>query len=263
MAIVLEIKDLSYKDFSNINLTFKDKTYYSIIGSNNSGKTTLFRLISGIIPTTNHITCNNYELNRKEVNDYIVNLGIVNRFNKDSFIYKKVIDEMLFPLNNLGYSYNNGIERIKEILSLFNKNDLLNKYINELSTYDKQLLLIMISLLHKPKVLLLDSVLDIFERELRNEIISILNNLVNDGLTVINFTNSMEVAYLSDKIILLDNYKVIGKYKPSDIYKDDSIFTSHNLEIPFLTDLCIKLKMYNLVDKEYSNMKEMVDDIWP
>ena len=263
MAIVLEIKDLSYKDFSNINLTFKDKTYYSIIGSNNSGKTTLFKLISGIIPTSNHITCNDYNLNRNEVNDYIVNLGIVNRVNRDSFISKKVLDEMMFPLNNLGYSYNKSIMVINEILNLFNKTNYLDKYINELNDHEKQLLLIMISLLHKPKVLLLDSVLETFNIIDRLEIIKILNNLVKDGLTVINFTNSLEVAYLSDKIILLDNEKIVGEYKPSDIFNDDSIFTSRNIEIPFLLDLSIKLKMYNLVDREYTNMKEMVDDIWP
>ena len=37
----------------------------------------------------------------------------------------------------------------------------------------------------------------------------------------------------------------------------------NNLEIPFMVDLSIKLKMYNLIDKEYSSMKAMVDDLWP
>ena len=67
MAIVLEINNLSYKDFNNINLKFKDKTYYSVIGSNNSGKTTLFKLISGIIPSSNHICCNDIDLNKRSI----------------------------------------------------------------------------------------------------------------------------------------------------------------------------------------------------
>ena len=262
MAIVLEITDLEYKDFSNINLSFKDKTYYTIVGPNNSGKTTLFRLITGIIPTTNCISCNDTLLNRKEVNDYITNLGIVERVNRDSFITKRVIDEMMYPLTNLGYSKHYSLERINEVLELFNKKDILDKRINELNHYDQQLLLIMISLLHKPSVLLLDNVLCVFKKDYRLEIISILKRLVKDGLTIISFTN-LEEAYYSDKIILLDKYKVIGKYKPSDIYNNESIFTEHNLEIPFIVDLSLKLKMYNLIDKEYSNMKEMVDDIWP
>ena len=63
--------------------------------------------------------------------------------------------------------------------------------------------------------------------------------------------------------MIIDNKKIIGKYKPSDIYNNDNIFTDHNIELPFLVDLSLKLKMYNLINKEYSDMKEMVDDIWP
>lgn len=263
MVIVLKTNDLSYKDFSNINLSFKDKTYYSIIGPNNSGKSTLFKLISGIILTSNHISCNNIYLNKNNASKYIVNLGIVSRVNNNSFIFKKVIDEMMYPLTNLGYSHNKSITRIKEILELFNSHDLLNKSINELSVYDQELLLIMISLLHKPKVLLLDSVLELFKEDKRNDIIKVLNELVKEGMTIINFTNSLEVAYYSDKIILMDKYKIIGEYNPRDIFQHDQMFYEHNLEIPFLVDLAIKLKIYNLVDKEYFSMKEMVDDLWP
>ncbi len=263
MAIVLEINDLSYKDFSNINLSFRDKTYYSIIGSNNSGKTTLFRLISGIIPSNDCIYCRGIPLNKRNITKYITNFGIVERVNKNSFIFRRVIDEMKYPLNNLGYSNNKSLTRIKEVLELFNKDDWLDKDINELDYYDKELLLIMISLLHKPSVLLLDSVLELFPKSIYENINNVFKKLVNDGMTIINFTNSLEVAYDSDKIVLLDHNKILGKYLPKDIYNDDKLFYEHNLEIPFIVDLSIKLKMYDIVNKDYSNMKEMVDDIWP
>lgn len=263
MAIVLEINNLSYMKFSNINLSFSDHTYYSIIGSNKSGKTMLFKLISGLIPSNNSIACNSVNLDLNSISDYITNIGVVDRVNEKSFIYQKVIDEMLYPLHNLGFGRNNGLTRIKEVLSLFKSDGLLNKNINELDYYEKELLLIMIALLHEPSVLLLDSVLEIFPNDMKKRIIKVLRKLVKEGLTVINFTNSLEDAYNSDKIILLDNYEVIGEYTPKDIYNNDKLFYEHNLEIPFLVDLSIKLKMYNLVDKEYSKMEAMVDDIWP
>ena len=263
MAIVLEINDLSYEDFSNINLSFRDKTYYSIIGSNNSGKTTLFRLISGIIPSNDCVYCNNIPLNRKNINKYITNLGIVERVNKNSFTYRRIVDEMFYPLDNLGYSKNKSLTRIKEVLDSFNKIDWLDKDINELNYYDKELLLIMISLLHKPRVLLLDSVLEIFPKSTLDEINIIFKRLVNDGMTILNFTNSLDIAYESDKIVLIDHNKILGKYSPKDIYNDDKLFYEHNLEIPFIVDLSIKLKMYDIIKKDYSSMKEMVDDIWP
>ena len=263
MAKVLRIVDLSYKDFNIINLEFNNNAYCSIIGSNNCGKTTLFKLICGIIMSNNKVYCDNIPLNRENIYQYIVNLGIVERVNKKSFKYSNVIDEMIYPLHNLGLSKKYSIERIKEVLSLFKADDFINRSINSLNYYEKELLLIMIAILHKPKVLLLDSVLEVFPDNLKNKIIKTLKKLTNENMTIINFTCKLDEVYVSDKIILLDNFKIIGEYLPGDIYNNDKLFYEHHLEIPFITDLSIKLKMYNIIDKEYMNMKEMVDDIWP
>lgn len=261
MVKILQITNLSYKDFNKLNLSFEDRTLYSIVGANNSGKSTLFKLISGIIPTYDSICLNDISLNKKNVDKYIVNIGIVDRVNKNSFIYNSVIDEMMYPLRNLGYSKRKSLERINEVLDIFSCNDLIDKKINELSFYKKQLLLIMISLLHEPKVLLLDSVLQVFSRNKQEDIIKVLKKLIEEGLSVISFSNYL--TNYSDKIILIDKYKIIGEYEYGDIFNDDKVFYDHNIEIPFMTDLSIKLKMYNLVSKEYTSMKEMVDDIWP
>ncbi len=263
MGKKLEIMNLSYRDFNSINLSFNDKTYYSIIGSNNCGKTTLFKLISGIIPTNNTIYYNNVCLNNYNSYDCIINFGVVDRLNKNSFMYGLVLEEMIYPLHNLGYSKKKSIERIKEVLSLFQAIDYMEKNISTLNYYEKQLLLIMIAILHKPKVLLLDSVLEVFPFNMKKKIVCILRKLSNEEMIVINFTNCLEEAYESDKFILMDKYQIIGEYDKHDIYQNDKLFYEHNLEIPFLVDLNVKLKMYNLIDKEYMSMKEMVDDIWP
>ena len=260
---MLDIDNLSYRKFSEFTLSFDDKTYYSIIGSNNCGKTTLFKIISGIIPSNDTVSCDNVTLNENNAYEYITKIGVVNRVNGNSFVYKKVIDEMMYPLINLGYSKNRCLYRINEVLEMFNVTNYLDKYINELDYYDKELLLIMIAILHQPKVLLLDSVLELFSLEARKKIVDVFRKLIDSGMTIINFTNSLDVAYDSDKIIVLDDYKLLGEYLPNEIFNDDKFFYEHNLEIPFLVDLSIKLKMYNLVDKEYINMKAMVDDIWP
>lgn len=263
MVKVLEINNLSYKDFNDISLSFDSGTFYSIVGPNNSGKTTLFNLISSIIPTDNHIVLNNINLNKDNIDKYIINIGIVERVNNNSFIYTKVINEMIYPLVNLNYRKKEALARINEVLEMFSCNNFLDKKINELNYYEKQLLLIMIALLHKPKVLLLDSVLQVFPKGKQEEIIKIIKKLVKDGLTVISFTNYLQETSLTDKIILIDKFNILGEYSYSDIFSNDKDFYEHNLEIPFMTDLSIKLKMYNLVDKEYINMKEMVDDLWP
>ena len=262
MVKILEINNLSYKDFNNLNLSFKDRTFYSIIGPNNCGKTTLFKLIAGFIPTNDTISCDGVDLNGHSIREYIVNLGVVERVNKTSFIFKTVVDEMMYPLTNLEYSKKECLSRINDVLELFKEKSILDKKISQLDYYDKQLLLIMIAILHKPKVLLIDNVLETFPSIYKKKIYKVLKELLS-SMTIINFTSSLNDINYSDRIILMNDKKIVGEYYPSDIYKDDQLFYNNNLKIPFLTDLSVKLRMYNLIDKEYVDMKEMVDDLWP
>ena len=264
MEVILDINNLNYQEFANINISFDNGKYYAIVGNNNSGKTTLFRLISGLIPTENVIECNNVWLNNHNRFQYIKNLGIVLKVNKDSFINKTVYEEMLYPLNNLGYNDNIIKRRINGVLEYFNKKDIINKKIEDLSYKDKQLLLLMIAFLHQPRVILLDGIMEVFSQKEQQILINYLKKLVKSvNITVINFTSSLKEVIDADEIILISNKQIIDKFNPSKMYTDDKYFYENNLEIPFMVDLSVKLGMYNIINKEYINMKEMVDSIWP
>ena len=261
MGKILTIDNLNYYDFKDINITFNERTIYTIIGSNNSEKTALFRIISGIEHVFYCITCNNITLIPSSIYDYVKKIGIVTTYNNGSFQYLRVKDELKSPLVNLNYSINLIYKRINELLLLFNMKDIYYKQISELNIYEKNKLLIIIALLHQPKVLLLDSVLNIFSKKEKEEIIGVLRRIVNEGnLCIINFTTCIDEALLGDKILLLSNYKIIENI---DLYSDDKLLSDNNLEIPFIVDISIKLKLYNLIKKNYYKTKDLVDDIWP
>ncbi len=259
MVKILEINDLNDNKFLNFNLSFDSDTFYFVVGGNKSGKTTLFKIISGLNMINNCVTCDNILLNNKTKYDYIKKIGVVNKVNNNSFIYQKVIDEMMYPLYNLNYSRAKSLIIIKDMLHKFDKEDLINKRISELKDDDKQLLLMMIALLHQPKVLIMDDVLNIFSKEDINNIIEMLRY---EDITVIYFSTSLEDCLLFDKLILLNDFKVVKEMNIKEIYDDDKIFYDNNVEIPFICDLSIKLKMYNLINKDYLDIGEMVDDIW-
>ena len=259
----LKVINLNYQDFKNFNYYFNNKTLYTIIGCNKSGKSTLFRILSGFIPNKSVICCNiSPDLsNRKQ---YIKHIGVVECINKKSFLYKNVYDEMCYPLNNLNYGHEEINERIKKMLHYFDMEDIENKSINELNDIQKQTLLIMIALLHQPKVLLLDSCFESFNSSERKNLFDILNNIIhNEEITIINFTKELEDGLYSDKILLIKDYKFIKEINANDIVLNDKLFYDNNIEIPFIVDLNSKLRMYNLIDKDYYDMKELVDHIWP
>ena len=262
MEKILEVKNLNYRDWKNINLSFEKGQIYYITGGNSSGKTTLFKLMSGLIKTSNCILCDNIYYNEINRSSYITKIGIVRRVNNHSFIYKNVIDEMTYPLYNLNFRKNAIESRIDDLLSFFEMDYLRKKSIVELNIYEKQILLIIISLLHYPKVLLLDNALDLLREDERKKIINKLKLLTEKGLCVINFTSNLEDALMGDKIIIINEFKVMQEVLPSEMFNDDKIFYENDLEIPFICDLNIKLKMYKMIDKNYIDMKELVDSIW-
>ena len=94
-------------------------------------------------------------------------------------------------------------------------------------------------------------------------IFNYLRKMVNDKkITVINFTKDLNEVINSDNLVLLDKFSVKKIGVPMELLIDDQLFYDCGLEIPFMVDLSIKLKMYNLVDKVYLNMEDMVNEIW-
>ena len=264
MGTILKINNLNYYHFHDLNVSFDNSKLYFIVGGNNSGKTTLFRIMASLIPTNNVIVCNNLPLDNNYRMDYLKQIGIVEKVNKGSFNFYQVKDEMMYPLINLGKDLAYIKTRIKEILNIFELDDLYDKKIQELDIIEKQKLLIILSLLHKPKVLLMDNVLEIFSKSDRCKIINILKNIMlNDNMTIINFTTNIEDIIYSDKVIILSDFKIIKETTYHEIYQNDQVFYENGLEIPFMFDIVNKLKMYNLIHKDYTNMKDLVDDIWP
>ena len=106
MANILEIKNLNYKYgkttiFKDFNLSIKEGSYVSIAGNNTSGKTTLIKLISGILPSRNTITINYSYVDISRIHNHSKDLGVVLGSDLNSFIFEDVYREMAFPLENL------------------------------------------------------------------------------------------------------------------------------------------------------------------
>lgn len=262
MVKILEMMNMSYKKFQNICLNFETGYFYTIVGCNNSGKTTLLRILSSFYETNNMIMCNNILLNGKNRMMYLKQIGVVKKLDSNSFFCQRVLDELELPLINLGYRKEERRKRINKILNVFNLDNAIDKNIANLSAFERQKLLFVISLLHYPKVLLIDDALELLKKSEKQEIIESLLNLKKEGLTILHFTSNLENVFFDDKEFLLYDYKII-KFNIEDLFKNDKFFIDHHLDMPFICDLSNKLKLYDIVNRDYLNLEEMVNDIWP
>ena len=268
MSNLISIKNLTYevknkKIFKDLSISIPENSFITISGNNTSGKTTLIKLINGLLPNNNTITIGLSYLNDKRIYDHSKDIGSVYGDNLNCFLFEDVYKEMAFPLENLSIEPNKIEERILEIAKFFDISNLLDKKTMDLTKNEKQQLLIAISLLHEPKILLLDnpfSMMDrITKRKFKNKI---LEYKKKNSLTVILATNDLEDTIDSDYLYILNNGNIVIEGKPLQVLQEDTLLNRLGLTIPFMIDLSLKLKFYNLIDNIELDMEKLVNTLW-
>ena len=119
----LSIDKLKYaydgnKVLNDITFKIKIPSMISIIGSNNCGKTTLIKCLSGVLPVDENIIIDDVVLNKKNIKKYSRSIGVVFSLDQNQFLFNKVLDEITFPLGNLNYSKKNMKSAVNEVSKL-------------------------------------------------------------------------------------------------------------------------------------------------
>lgn len=265
---ILEIKNLQFsypnkQVFKNLNLTIEEKTITTIVGNNKSGKTTLIKLICGLLDSNDSIIAGYTYIDSKRIYDNSKLFGVVFSNTNNKFLFTDVYKEMAFPLENLNYSKYDIEKRIITIAKEFGNTKILDKKTDDLTNSEKQELLIMIALLHEPKILLLDNSFSMMDKNRTQKIIKILKNYTEKkNLTVILTTTNLEHIINSDYTYILNKGNIVMEGKPNSILKEDTILNRAGLELPFMIDLSLKLEFYELINEEYTDMDRLVNTLW-
>lgn len=265
MDKILEVNSLnhSFNDkviFNNLQFSIKKSTTNLILGPNSCGKTTLIRLLCGIFKSSNNITVNNVVLNKNNLKDYLLSIGVVFFDDQNKFLFDKVIDELSFPLENLNYKrrdIKNRINEVKELLQLW---DIVNKKIEDLTPFEEVKTLIGVSIMHKPKIIFLDNALSKLTRIEVKELFTILNEIKQD-ITICITSSNMEDILLFDNVIVIGEEEII-EGTPKKVLEKDNELTRRGLFIPSMIDLSLKLGFYGLLDDIITDVNWMVDRLW-
>ena len=265
---IVEVNNLNFKYkknyiFKNFNLKVEEGKFISIAGNNTSGKTTLIKLISGLLPSNNTITIGYSYVNHKRIHDHTKEFGIVFGNKIESFLFDDVYKEMAFPLENLNIEVDKIEKRIIEIAKFFNISKLLDKKIIDLSKSERQQLLIVISLLHNPKLLLLDNPFSMMDRKTKTKFINkLIEYKEKNNISIILTTVNLEDTLYSDYLYIINKGKIVIEGKPLVVLKEDTLLNRLGLSLPFMVDLSLKLNFYDLVDDIELDLDRMVDKLW-
>lgn len=217
-----------YDDFRAVNdLSFevKDGEIFGLLGVNGAGKTTTFRMIMGLLDKTE----GDITLNGKKI-DYSVSDEIGFLTEERSLLPSKtVLEQAVFYGVLKGLTEKEVEKRLEKYLEEFGITDYKNKKIKELSKGNQQKIQFIISIIHEPKLLILDepfSGLDPINVEMfKKEIL----RLKKKGTIIIFSSHMMEhIEYFCDSLIILVKGNTVLEGKLTKIKKD---FRKKNVKV--------------------------------
>lgn len=252
---MLRIDSLNYKNiFQDLSFEVEKNKFITISGSNNCGKTTLIKILNKSIITDSSIYLNNKNIYDYTLSEYskLVECIIPLEYR---FIEKNLIDEINYYCKN---------KKIKDyLIKELKLKRLLTKDIKLLTKNEFILAQIVISLCKRPELLLIDS-LDYYfnSKELEKLIIFLKRYQTKYNLTIIWTTLSLEGSILSDKLLIINDKKIILDGDPTDVLEKDNIINKSGLNLPFMIDLSIKLGDYDLIDEVELSKNRMINKLW-
>ena len=204
---ILELHNLkkyfaTQKAVDDISFNIAEGSIFGLLGPNGAGKTTLLRMITGIFyPDSGHIIFNGKKYD--PVND----VGYIGYMPEERGLYKKMkIGEQAIYLAQLkGLSKSDATQKIKEWFVKFEMQSWWNKKVEDLSKGMSQKLQFVTTVLHEPKLIILDEPFSGLDPVNANLIKDEIFNLAKKGSTIIFSTHRMEqVEEICDHIVLVN-----------------------------------------------------------
>ncbi len=199
-----------------VDLTVERGEYIAILGRNAAGKTTLAKLIKGLLrPSSGEILVDGQPIYPGEGGAHV---GLILSNLDDQLLFPIVEEEMAFGLECNGVEREMIRKRITEYLGLVGMEHSLRSPLHFLSKCQQQRVAIAAVLALKPNYLLLDEATSLLDPRWRSRFRSILSELnVTRKMAVIHFTTSVDEASYAHLILILENGELTTKYSTAEI----------------------------------------------
>lgn len=245
------IKDLSF--------SIEQGTYQCFVGRNGSGKSTVSKLIAGLlIPQKGKITINGYDTSdHKDLAQIRRLVGIIFQNPEDQIITTTVIDEVIFGLENIGVSRELMMERANQALQAVGLLEYKDRQTFQLSGGEKQRLTIASVLAMQVKTIIFDESIAMIDPKGRKKILEIMKKLHEYGTTIIHITHDMNEVLDSSNVIVLSEGMLVYKGLPKDLFNEKNIIEKNELEIPFI----IKIKHFMEANGIKTNGANTIEDL--
>lgn len=228
---IIEIKNLSFRyqgssqlALSNISLKISKGEFILVTGPTGSGKSSLCRAITGLIPNfhkgdfTGEVRVSGKSTLGQNIAGKI---GMVFQNPEDQILTMQVESEIAFGPENLGLPREEIAARVSEAISQLEIEELRARSPYELSSGELQKVAIASILAMKPEVLILDEPTSDLDPVSAINLLEILKSLHSSGKTIILIEHRLEnAAAIADRLVVIESGKLIAQGNPREVIRD-------------------------------------------
>ena len=270
MSKIIEFDNVNFKYdadtplLSSLSFSIKKGSYTVLLGKNGSGKSTIAKLIIGLLEIeSGHIYVDGIELNEENVDQIRNRVAIVFQNPDNQFIGSTVEDDIAFGLENRCIEQEQMQDIINEYASKVGMIDFLKAEPTALSGGQKQRVAIAGALALNPDLLILDEATSMLDPKGKKEILAVINDLrrINPSISILSITHHIDEALLADEIIILNDGKFIKKGSPKEILYDQKLLKENSLLPPFVVEVREKLLENGIDVDECYTIEELVNKL--
>ena len=258
----IKIRNLkySYKDdegsplgiIRDISLDIEKGEYIAIVGHNGSGKSTLAKLLTLVVDDYDYlegsievdgVEITSDDMTEDGIYDLRKKIGMVFQ-NPDNQLVATIVEEdVAFGPENLGLERDEIRRRVDDALATVGMTEFIRHEPHRLSGGQKQRIAIAGIIAMKPECIIFDESTAMLDPIGRRDVVATMERLnKEDGKTVINITHYMDEAVRADRVIVIDDGKILLDGTPAEIFAEVDKLRGAGLDLPQCTDLTIRLK---------------------
>ncbi len=264
----VKLENINFKYANNEDLILNDLSFelpkgcmLAILGPNGSGKSTIAKLIMGLLkPTSGHIYIGDEELTEKSVNHLRKKLSIIFQNPDNQFVGVTVKDDIAFGLENLKVERSKMQEAVNQYAQMVDMSEYLDANPENLSGGQKQRVAIAGALAMQTDLIIFDEATSMLDPKGTKEIIEMIKTLKNSHQkTIITITHNLEEALFADKVMVLNQGKIVLEGTPREVLKEKTILEASGLK---LIDGLFLIDRINNSALEESQKKVLTDKLW-
>ena len=220
-----------YRAIKDVSFYVKEGEKLGIIGANGAGKSTMLKLLIGILSAeSGKIIINDILINKKNLKEIRKNVGFVFQESDNQLFMNTVYDDIVFGLRSSKESEENIKLKVNTIIEKFQIEKLINKQIYKLSGGEKKIVAIAGIMIMNPEIILMDEVTSSLDPKSRRIVINLIKDLKE---TIVIASHDLDMILdVCDRVLVFNNGEIIQEGPAYPILSNKKIMEESDLELP-------------------------------